>query len=57
MHLLLLVKPNNLGQLEHLVDALNLVPVYISSEKASRMVLQLVIEVANREMGELLLHV
>jgi hypothetical protein len=47
MHLLLLVKPNNLSQLEHLVDALNLVPINISSKKTARMVLQLVVEVAN----------
>jgi hypothetical protein len=47
MHLLLLVKPDNLGQLKHLVDTLYLVPVNISSKKAARMVLQLVVEVTN----------
>ena len=47
MHLFLLVKTNNLSKLKHLIDTLNLIPVYIFPQKVSRMMLQLVIEITN----------
>ena len=56
MHLFLLVKPNNLSKLKHLIDSLNLIPVNVFPQKVSRVMLQLVIEVANWKHGELFLR-